>query len=163
MCWACAPTRRCGGASISRRPAANGRASVSSATPATSRCRCSTWHVPWRRSWRTVSWRDGTKGRLSSRFARVRVRAANDDLAREEEWLVIEWPHGEAEPTPLLAVDVERKDLFQEARLQCHGALDDRTRLRGAQIRSSASRTTKVATGAASIITPHCASPPTAS
>ena len=49
-------------------------------------------------SWRTVSWRDGTKGRLSSRFARVRVRAANEDLARQEEWLLIEWPHGEAEP-----------------------------------------------------------------
>ena len=49
-------------------------------------------------SWRTVSWREGTKGQLSSRFARVRVRAANDDLARQEEWLLIEWPHGEAEP-----------------------------------------------------------------
>jgi len=49
-------------------------------------------------SWRTVSWRDGTRGKLSSRFARVRVRAANDDLARHEEWLLIEWPHGEAEP-----------------------------------------------------------------
>jgi SRSO17 transposase len=49
-------------------------------------------------SWRTVSWRDGTRGKLSSRFARVRVCAANDDLARHEEWLLIEWPHGEAEP-----------------------------------------------------------------
>ena len=49
-------------------------------------------------SWRTVSWRDGTKGRLSSRFARVRVRAANENLVRDEEWLLIEWPHGEAEP-----------------------------------------------------------------
>ena len=26
------------------------------------------------------------------------MRAANDDLAREEEWLVIEWPRGELEP-----------------------------------------------------------------
>jgi SRSO17 transposase len=50
------------------------------------------------RDWRTVSWRDGTKGQLSSRFARVRVRAANEDLVRQEEWLLIEWPHGEAEP-----------------------------------------------------------------
>ena len=49
-------------------------------------------------SWRTVSWRDGTRGRLSSRFARVRVCAANEDLMRQEEWLLIEWPHGEAEP-----------------------------------------------------------------
>jgi SRSO17 transposase len=49
-------------------------------------------------SWRTVSWREGTTGRLSSRFARVRVHAANEDLVRQEEWLLIEWPHGEAEP-----------------------------------------------------------------
>ena len=49
-------------------------------------------------SWRTMSWRDGTKGQLSSRFARLRVRAANGNLARDEEWLLIEWPHGEAEP-----------------------------------------------------------------
>ena len=49
-------------------------------------------------SWHTVSWRDGTKGQLSSRFARVRVCAANEDLVRQEEWLLIEWPHGEAEP-----------------------------------------------------------------
>ncbi len=28
----------------------------------------------------------------------MRVRAANGDLARHEEWLLIEWPHGEAEP-----------------------------------------------------------------
>ena len=49
-------------------------------------------------SWRTVSWRDGTRGRLSSRFARLRVRAANGNLARNEEWLLIEWPHDEAEP-----------------------------------------------------------------
>lgn len=49
-------------------------------------------------SWRTVSWRDGTRGKLSSRFARLRVRAANGNLARHEEWLLIEWPNGEAAP-----------------------------------------------------------------
>lgn len=36
---------------------------------------------------------------LRSRFARIRVRAAHRDSPREEEWLVIEWPKGEAEPT----------------------------------------------------------------
>jgi SRSO17 transposase len=40
---------------------------------------------------------------LSSRFARVRVRVAhgNSQLAdrRPEEWLLIEWPEGEKEPT----------------------------------------------------------------
>ena len=50
------------------------------------------------KSWRTVTWREGTKGRLSSRFARVRVRAANYNLDRPEEWLLIEWPPSEPEP-----------------------------------------------------------------
>jgi Transposase DDE domain len=40
---------------------------------------------------------------LSSRFARVRVRAAHRDnnltAMRAEEWLLIEWPEGEDEPT----------------------------------------------------------------
>ena len=50
-------------------------------------------------SYRTVSWREGVAGKLSSRFARVRIRAAHRDRLREEEWLLIEWPQGEAEPT----------------------------------------------------------------
>ncbi|MCI0355172.1 MAG: IS701 family transposase, partial [Acidobacteria bacterium] len=50
-------------------------------------------------SWRTVTWREGTKEALSSRFARVRVRAAHDHLARAEEWLLIEWPAAQAEPS----------------------------------------------------------------
>jgi len=48
---------------------------------------------------RTVTWREGVSEPLRSRFARVRVRAAHRDVPREEEWLVIEWPKGEAEPT----------------------------------------------------------------
>jgi len=47
----------------------------------------------------TVTWREGTNAPLCSRFARVRVRAANANRSREEEWLLIEWPKGEAEPT----------------------------------------------------------------
>ena len=50
-------------------------------------------------SYRTVTWREGTNTALSSRFARVRVRAAHANQVREEEWLLIEWPKGEAEPT----------------------------------------------------------------
>lgn len=51
------------------------------------------------RAWRTVTWREGVAGPLSSRFARVRVRAAHRDRARDEEWLIIEWPEGAGEPT----------------------------------------------------------------
>src|ERR1044071_2535192 len=53
-------------------------------------------------SWQTVSWREASAGVLTSRFARVRVRAAHRDNwraePRDEEWLLIEWPEGDAEP-----------------------------------------------------------------
>jgi len=54
-------------------------------------------------AWRTVKWREGSNDLLSSRFARVRVRVAHRDYnlaeSRPEEWLLIEWPAGEDEPT----------------------------------------------------------------
>jgi len=56
-----------------------------------------------KRAWHTIEWREGTAERLSSRFARVRVRVARRDFKRTEsrppEWLLIEWPKGEDEPT----------------------------------------------------------------
>jgi len=55
------------------------------------------------RSWKTVTWREGTKGPLSSRFARVVVWMANGlvqgkamEVPSEE--LLIEWPEGDKEP-----------------------------------------------------------------
>ena len=54
------------------------------------------------KAWRTIKWREGTSETLSSRFARVRVRPAHRDYnltkARPEEWLLVEWPKGQAEP-----------------------------------------------------------------
>ncbi|MGB8435715.1 MAG: IS701 family transposase [Burkholderiales bacterium] len=56
-----------------------------------------------KRAWRTIVWREGTTDLLSSRFARVRIRAAHRDYnlteGRSEEWLLIEWPKGEDAPT----------------------------------------------------------------
>ncbi len=52
-----------------------------------------------KRAWRTIGWREGSVDRLSSRFARVRVRAARGGKLRTEEWLLIEWPKGDKEPT----------------------------------------------------------------
>jgi SRSO17 transposase len=54
-----------------------------------------------RSGWRTIKWREGTNTPLSSRFQRVRVRAAGEGTTGEEpeEWLLIEWPEGEEEPT----------------------------------------------------------------
>lgn len=53
-------------------------------------------------TWKTVSWRQGVKKKLTSRFAAVGVRCAHRDYWRAEpyleEWLLIEWPKDEAEP-----------------------------------------------------------------
>lgn len=49
--------------------------------------------------YRSITWREGTNAPLSSRFARVRVRTAHADQPREEEWLLIEWPKHQSEPT----------------------------------------------------------------
>lgn len=52
---------------------------------------------------RRVSWREGTRGAMHSRFAALRVRVAHRDYwrsqPRTEEWLLIEWPKAEKEPT----------------------------------------------------------------
>jgi SRSO17 transposase len=54
-------------------------------------------------AWQTISWREGTSVALTSRFARLRIRIAQRDFDRSEpwpqEWLLIEWPDGEKEPT----------------------------------------------------------------
>ena len=53
--------------------------------------------------WRTINWREGSGKPLKSRFARLRVRPAHEDFRlnepRPEEWLAIEWPQDEDEPT----------------------------------------------------------------
>lgn len=50
-----------------------------------------------------ITWREGAARKLRSRFAAVRVRPAHRDYERAEpyaeEWLMIEWPRSEPEPT----------------------------------------------------------------
>jgi SRSO17 transposase len=54
-------------------------------------------------AWKKVTWRQGVKRKLRSRFAAVRVRPAHRDYWQAqphgEEWLLIEWPSDEPEPT----------------------------------------------------------------
>ena len=77
-------------------------------------------------AWRMVSWREGTKGKMRSRFAAVRVRPAHRDerrhQLREEEWLLIEWPTAEAEPTKYwlatLPVKISLKNLVMTAKMR---------------------------------------------
>jgi len=79
-----------------------------------------------KKAWRTIRWREGTNGWLRSRFARVRVRPAHDDdrrhTPRPHEWLLIEWPKGEDEPTrywlSTLPEDISFKRLVDLAKLR---------------------------------------------
>ncbi len=75
-----------------------------------------------RRAWQTIGWREGSAAPLSSRFARVRVRAAHRGKLHAEEWLLIEWPKGEKEPTK-----------YWLSTLPGQAALAHRARLPGAQ------------------------------
>ena len=80
---------------------------------------------------RTVSWREGTRGKLRSRFLALRVRPANIELRRaahredaelEQCWLVCEWPAGAPEPVKYwlsnLPADTARRRLVGLAKLR---------------------------------------------
>jgi hypothetical protein len=68
------------------------------------------------KAWRTIAWREGSSEQLSSRFARLRIRVAHRDYnltkSRQEEWLLIEWPKGEAEPAKYWLSTVPEKIAF---------------------------------------------------
>ena len=102
-------TPPCGRLAQGRCRRRNGRASgdrrslfVATATIGRSRSKRSLSACP-SGTWRTINWREGASERLSSRFARLRVRVAHRDYnltdRRPEEWLLIEWPKGEDQPT----------------------------------------------------------------
>ena len=57
-----------------------------------------------KKAWRNITWRQGAKGPMCSRFAQVKVWAAHGWSRQEHpervmEWLLIEWPEGAAAPT----------------------------------------------------------------
>jgi SRSO17 transposase len=59
-------------------------------------------------AFRRVTWRDGTKQKLWSRFAFRRVVAAADPQ-KEEVWLAMEWLPGEAGPTKFYLITGDKK------------------------------------------------------
>ena len=75
-------------------------------------------------AWKRVTWRQGVKRKLQSRFAALRVRPAHRDYWRAEphpeEWLLIEWPADEKEPTKYwlstLPADIALIELVQLAK-----------------------------------------------
>lgn len=76
--------------------------------------------------WQDICWREGTRGKITSRFFFSRVRPAHRDENRHEprdvEWLIAEWPRGEAEPTKFwfstMPVDTPLDQLVRLAKLR---------------------------------------------
>ncbi len=76
------------------------------------------------KAWKNIPWREGTKRRLRSWFALLRVRPAHRDekhtQPRPEEWLLIERPKGEAGPTKYwlstLPAETQIRDLVRLAK-----------------------------------------------
>jgi SRSO17 transposase len=64
-------------------------------------------------AFRRVTWRDGTKSKLSSNFLFRRVKVAHDDgidpTERPPLWLVIEWLDGDAKPTKFALTTLRRR------------------------------------------------------
>jgi SRSO17 transposase len=77
-------------------------------------------------AWQAVTWREAPHAPLTSRFAAVRVRPAHRDHLlhepRPEEWLLIEWPAEEQEPTKYwlstLSPDTTLANLVEQAKLR---------------------------------------------
>lgn len=79
----------------------------------------------------SVTWREGTRGKMTSRFLALRVRPANIQLRNnanrnDEElparWLICEWPSKETEPTKYwlsnLPADTDLKTLVRLAKMR---------------------------------------------
>jgi SRSO17 transposase len=78
---------------------------------------------------KTVAWREGTRGKLRSRFVALRVRPAGVKLRRavaggelQVRWLLAEWPTGQAEPVKYwlanLPDDTPLQELVRLAKLR---------------------------------------------
>lgn len=83
-------------------------------------------HVLPPEAFQTISWREGSNQTLTGRFAAVRVRHAGGNSGkarlRDEQWLLIEWPEGDAEPLKYylstLPEDIAINDLVSQAHMR---------------------------------------------
>jgi SRSO17 transposase len=84
-------------------------------------------------AFKEITWRQGTERKLTFRFAAVRVRPAHRDCWKaephDEEWLLMEWLLGEAEPTKdwvsTLPANTQLKALAEMAKHRWIVARDD--------------------------------------
>lgn len=78
--------------------------------------------------WHSIEWREGTNDTLEGRFTAVRVSPAHRDhlrsTLRPEQWLLIEWPEGEQEPTKYWLSNLPKsatlKHLVYTAKMRWH-------------------------------------------
>jgi len=79
--------------------------------------------------WQEVTWRQGSKGPMSSRFAALRVQPSygyghGRGPSEPVEWLLVEWPIGEDEPTKYwlsnLAEEASLLELVRWAKMRWH-------------------------------------------
>lgn len=78
-----------------------------------------------RASYKTVSWREGSRGKLSSKFLAFRIRPAEKHARRrppsEEQWLLCEWHSNESEPRfhfSTLPANLSLKELVRVTKLR---------------------------------------------
>jgi len=77
-------------------------------------------------AWHMITWREGTRGDQTSRFAAVRVRQTHrvkiKEPIRPTEWLIIEWPNSATNPTKYalatLPADIDLKELIRRWKLR---------------------------------------------
>ncbi len=77
-------------------------------------------------AFRKVTWRQGSRGRMSSRFAFLRVHAAERHVKHrppsDEQWLICEWPRDEDKPTKYylstLPATTSHRELVRFAKLR---------------------------------------------
>jgi SRSO17 transposase len=77
-------------------------------------------------AWQVIHWREGSNTPLCGRFAVLRVACANGDGLRAdpspEEWLLIEWPAGDAKPSRFwlstLPADTSPAELVRQTKLR---------------------------------------------
>jgi SRSO17 transposase len=115
---------------------------------------------------RRVSWCEGSRGMMRSRFSALRVRVAHRDYWRSKprpgQWLLIEWPATEKEPTKYwlssLPATISLRKLVAIAKLRWRIERDYEELSRNSVLGIS-----RDGTGAAFITTQPCRSPPMAS
>lgn len=88
-------------------------------------------------AWKQARRREGTKGRMQPRSARLRIRVAHRDYwgsePRAPEWLLIEWPRGQCEPSKCWLLERTGNGVTGGLGRAGQDAPADRAGLRGAE------------------------------